>query len=319
VDKLKSQKAKLENMLNEYDKALQRETTFRGRDIMNFSNGGRSGLAKHMKQYFIFANTTTQSKDKLVRSFIERPVQTLAKTALLTAPLVYAEEVMRQNLTGQDKQIYDNLPYWAKQYNYVYVMDGKVITVPKIQELALLTNPIEAILSGNTEDLNDTARLAVKEAVPYQLGNFAQGLVPNQDGSMTIKDNAQVPSGVWSPALDVIANDKLGFNRNAISFGDKFGKENPAANKFTTDIAKKVFGNKARADYAQYLATQYPGDAGKYGLYTLDYLADPTNTDKLDALIQNLNPLQDRAYSKDTELFGRKVLKNPPKKPAVDK
>jgi hypothetical protein len=286
---------------------------------MNFSNGGRSGLAKHMKQYFIFANTTTQSKDKLVRSFIERPVQTLAKTALLTAPLVYAEEVMRQNLTGQDKQIYDNLPYWAKQYNYVYVMDGKVITVPKIQELALLTNPIEAILSGNMEDLNDTARLAVKETVPYQLGNFAQGLVPNQDGSMTIKDNAQVPSGVWSPALDVVANDKLGFNRNAISFGDKFGKENPAANKFTTDIAKKVFGNKARADYAQYLATQYPGDAGKYGLYTLDYLADPTNTDKLDALIQNLNPLQDRAYSKNTELFGRKVLKNPPKKPAVDK
>jgi hypothetical protein len=198
-------------------------------------------------------------------------------------------------------------------------MDGKVITVPKIQELALLTNPIEAILSGNMEDLNDTARLAVKETVPYQLGNFAQGLVPNQDGSMTIKDNAQVPSGVWSPALDVVANDKLGFNRNAISFGDKFGKENPAANKFTTDIAKKVFGNKARADYAQYLATQYPGDAGKYGLYTLDYLADPTNTDKLDVLIQNLNPLQDRAYSKNTELFGRKVLKNPPKKPAVDK
>jgi hypothetical protein len=319
VDKLKGQKEKLENLLNEYDKNLEREQTFRGRDLMNFSRAGRGGVAKHIRQYAIFANTTTQSKDKLVRSFIERPGATIGKVALLTAPLVYAEHVMQQNLSEGDKKIYDNLPTWAKQYNYVYVNNGTVYTVPKIQELALLTNPIEAILAGNKEDLNASARLAVKETIPYQLGNIAQGLVPNTDGSVTIRKNTQVPSTVLSPALDVAANDKLGFNRNAISFADKFGRQDAKANKFTLDVFKKTFGNKARADYAQYLATQYPGDAGKYGAHILDYLMEPDNTDKLDAMLQNLNPLQDRIYSKNGEVLGHKVVKNPPKKPAVKK
>jgi hypothetical protein len=240
IDKLKSQKTKLEGMLSEYDKALQRETTYRGRDIMNFSRSGRSGAAKHIRQYMIFANTATQSKDKLIRSFIERPAATIAKTALLTAPLVAAEQVMQQNLSGKDKEIYDNLPSWSKQYNYVFVNNGSVYTLPKIQELALLTDPIEALLSGNKEDLNASARLAVKEAVPYQLGNVAQGLVPNTDGSVTVRKNMQVPSLIASPALDVAANDKLGFNRNAISFADKFGRKNPQANKFTLDLFKKI-------------------------------------------------------------------------------
>jgi hypothetical protein len=319
IDKLKSQKTKLEGMLSEYDKALQRETTYRGRDIMNFSRSGRSGAAKHIRQYMIFANTATQSKDKLIRSFIERPAATIAKTALLTAPLVAAEQVLQQNLSGKDKEIYDNLPSWSKQYNYVFVNNGSVYTLPKIQELALLTDPIEALLSGNKEDLNAAARLGVKEAVPYQLGNVAQGLVPNTDGSVTVRKNMQVPSLIASPALDVAANDKLGFNRNAISFADKFGRKNPQANKFTLDLFKKLGGNKARADYLQYLATTYPGDAGKYGSYSLDYLLDPKNNDKLDAMLQNLNPLQDRVFSTNATVAGHKVFKNPPKKSAVTK
>jgi hypothetical protein len=319
IDKLKSQKTKLESMLSEYDKALQRETTYRGRDIMNFSRSGRSGAAKHIRQYMIFANTATQSKDKLIRSFIERPAATIAKTALLTAPLVAAEQVLQQNLSGKDKEIYDNLPSWSKQYNYVFVNNGSVYTLPKIQELALLTDPIEALLSGNKEDLNAAARLGVKEAVPYQLGNVAQGLVPNTDGSVTVRKNMQVPSSVFSPALDVAANDKLGFNRNAISFADKFGRKNPQANKFTLDLFKKMGGNTARADYLQYLATSYPGDAGKYGSYSLDYLLDPKNNDKLDAMLQNLNPLQDRVFSTNATVAGHKIFKNPPKKSAVTK
>jgi hypothetical protein len=319
IDKLKSQKTKLEGMLNNYDKALQRETTYRGRDIMNFSRSGRSGAAKHIRQYMIFANTATQSKDKLIRSFIERPAATIAKTALLTAPLVAAEQVMQQNLSGKDKEIYDNLPSWSKQYNYVFVNNGSVYTLPKIQELALLTDPIEALLSGNKEDLNAAARLGVKEAVPYQLGNVAQGLVPNTDGSVTVRKNMQVPSTVFSPGLDVAANDKLGFNRNAISFADKFGRKNPQANKFTLDLFKKMGGNTARADYLQYLATSYPGDAGKYGSYSLDYLLDPKNNDKLDAMLQNLNPLQDRVFSTNATVAGHKIFKNPPKKSAVTK
>jgi hypothetical protein len=319
IDKLKSQKTKLEGMLSEYDKALQRETTYRGRDIMNFSRSGRSGAAKHIRQYMIFANTATQSKDKLIRSFIERPAATIAKTALLTAPLVAAEQVLQQNLSGKDKEIYDNLPSWSKQYNYVFVNNGSVYTLPKIQELALLTDPIEALLSGNKEDLNAAARLGVKEAVPYQLGNVAQGLVPNTDGSVTVRKNMQVPSTVFSPGLDVAANDKLGFNRNAISFADKFGRKNPQANKFTLDLFKKMGGNTARADYLQYLATSYPGDAGKYGSYSLDYLLDPKNNDKLDAMLQNLNPLQDRVFSTNATVAGHKVFKNPPKKSAVTK
>lgn len=314
INKLQGQKVKLENMLNEYDKALQRESTFRGRDIMNFSRSGRAGIAKHIKQYAIFANTGTQSKDKLVRSFIERPGATVGKIALLTAPLVYAEQVMHQNLSDSDKSIYDNMPSYVKRYNYVYVHNGNTYTLPKIQELALLSDPIEAALTGDKDAMNYAEQNIVKETIPFQMGNVAQGLVPNNDGSVTIRQNAEVPSTVFGPAIDTIANKKLSFNQNPISYQDTFNRKNPKANKWTLDEFKNALGNNPRADYAQYLTTNLGGDYGKYGAYGLDALLDPGNQSKVDAALQYLNPFQDRVYSTDNHIF-----KTPPKKSAVTK
>jgi hypothetical protein len=318
IDNLKMQKVKLENMLNQFDKNLRREQTYRGRDLMNFQRVGRGKLTKRIKQYVMYANTTTQAKDKLIRSVIERPGQTMAKMALLTSPFIVSQYTHYQNSSESDKAIADNLPFWLKEFNYTYVQDGNLYTVPKNQELAILLNPIEAAIIGDNQGVNDALRAAVKETVPLQLGNFTQGLVPNTDGSMTALKNSTVPGFGFSPILDVKANEKLGLNSNPISIQDYFHNKDPKANKYTMDIFKKMFGDKPRADYAQYLATYLPGDYGKYGVNIADFLNDPSNQSKLDAVIQNLNPLQDRIYGK-SDVGGHQVFKNVPQKSKVTK
>jgi hypothetical protein len=318
IDNLKNQKVKLENILNQFDKNLRREQTYRGRDIMNFQRVGRGKLTKRIKQYVMYANTTTQAKDKLIRSVIERPVQTMTKMAILTSPFVISQYTHYQNSSDSDKAIADNLPFWLKEFNYTYVQDGNLYTVPKNQELAILLNPIEAAMIGDKQGVNDALRAAVKEAVPLQLGNFMQGLVPNTDGSMTMLKNSTVPGFGFSPILDVKANEKLGLNSNPISIQDYFHRKDPKANKYTMDVFKKIFGDKPRADYAQYLAQYLPGDYGKYGVNIADFLNDPSNQSKLDAVIQNLNPLQDRIYGKATA-GGHQVFKNVPQKSKVTK
>lgn len=319
IDKLQAQKSKLENALNQFDNHLKREQTYRGRDIMNFAQMGRSGIAKHIKQYAAFANTGTQSKYKLARTFVERPVATIAKAALLTAPIVYAEQAFRQNMSGSDKSIYDNTPDYIKQYNYVFVDNGKVYTLPKIQELALFTDPIEAALTGDKSALVNSEQNAMKEAVPYQLGNLAKGVIRDQNGQFNPRKNADniLASTAAEPIADWLANQKIGFNHNPISYADTFGRKNPKANSWTLDAYKKALGNKPNADYAQYLTEQYGGDAGKY-MEQLVNLAQQHNKSSLQTAIQNLNPLQDRAYG-PINAGGLQVFKSPYKKSAVTK
>lgn len=299
-DKLEGQKEKLENMLNRFQQDLRREQLYRSRDVINYQRTGRGGVAKKIRQWAIFANTTTQSKDRLVRAFIERPAATLFKAALATSPFITAQKIMYDNLNDTDKMTYDGLPNYLKQMNYVFIHNGNVVTVPKIQEMAILSTPVEAALTN--EDLDDSMRLATKEIVPYQAGNFAQGLFP-EEGTLP-SQNMQVPSFVGSPLIDVITNKKAGFNQKPVSYGalakDAANKE---ANEYTLDIFKKLMGNNPTADQAEYLIKQYFGDAGKYGSYTADVLADPTNKEKIDEALRNLNPLQDRYYHNDNRFF----------------
>lgn len=305
IDDVRNRKAEIEGQLRQFQQYLKREQIYRGRDVINYSRAGRGGVAKDIRKYIIFANTTTQSKDKVIRSFIERPAQTIAKTIGLVAPVIAAEKMMHDSMSDSDKEVYDGLPDYTKQFNYIFVKDGKVIALPKLQELALISNPIEAALKG--EDLNDSMRLLVKESVPYQGGMIAQGFVPNEDGSITPLQNMQFPGTIATPGAEVLGNNKIGFNQKPISFGAHFKGADAKANDWTLDLYKKALGNNPNADYVQYLTQQYGGDMGKYGNYSLDWLLEPGNTDKLDAMLENLNPLQDRYYAPDNKYF-----KSPP-------
>jgi hypothetical protein len=301
IDNLNAEKQQIESQLRQFQQDLKREQVYRGRDVINYSRAGRGGVAKAIRKYVVFANTTTQSKDKVIRSFIERPTQTLIKTMGIVAPFVAAEKMMHDNMSDSDREVYDGLPDYTKQFNYIFVRDGKVIALPKLQELALISNPIEAALKG--EDLNDSLRLLAKESVPYQGGMAAQGFVPNEDGSVTPLQNMQFPGTVATPGAEVLGNNKIGFNQKPISFGAHFKGADAEANDWTLDLYKNGLGNNPNADFVQYLTQQYGGDAGKYTNYSLDWLLDRSNSDKLDAMLQNLNPLQDRYYSPDSRYF----------------
>jgi hypothetical protein len=313
IEDVVARKKAIEQQLNQFNKDLKREQTYRGRDVMNFSRSGRSGLAKHIRQYVIFANTTTQSKDKIIRSFIERPTATIAKAGLLMAPLVAAQQVIHQNMSKSDKDVYNKLPDYMKQFNYIFVNNGNVYTLPKLQELALISDPIEAALLGDKGFKRSAKQLALKELTPYQLGNVSQGLVKNKDGSRTVLKNSTVPGTVFTPGIDMVANKKVGFNKKPISYGDAYQKKgkDPKAGKYTMDIFKKLGHNKPAADYAEYAVKQYGGDAGKYLAYLADLGLKPSDKKKIDAAIQNLNPLQDRIYTNPDKNKGTKWFKDP--------
>jgi hypothetical protein len=298
IDTLQQEKTQLEDYLRKMNQDLRREQTFRGRDVMNYSRMGRAKTVQEIRKYIIFANTTTQSKDKIIRSFVERPVQTSLKAAGVVAPFVGLHHLNQQYMSREDRELYEETPDYVKQFNYVYVNDGKVLAVPKLHELALIVNPMESILAD--EPLNEDMRLAVKEAVPLQIGTFAQGLVPEADGTLDISDNVQLPTFVGSPIVDMKTNEKSGFNGNPISFQDAYRNEDVQPNDWTLDIMKNLGLGGSRADYAEYAIRQYGGDLGKYGLYGMEYLMEPSNQDKLDMLLENLNPLQDRMYQSNS-------------------
>jgi hypothetical protein len=302
VDKLQEQKKNIEGMLNQYQRDLNREKLFRSRDVINYSRQGRGGVAKKIRQWVVFANTTTQSKDKLVRAFIERPGATIFKAALAMSPFITAQKIMYETMSADDRATYDKIPNYVKQMNYVFVNNGKLYTVPKIQELALISDPIEAALQG--EELNSSAKFLAKEGVPYQVGNVAQGLIPDSEGNTLFNrdpmtknmSGVNAPSTVLTPGLDLMVNDKTGFNRKPISYSDK------KANDWTLDAYKKI-GNTPNADALQYLVEQLGGDYGKYAGRVADYATNPTNMDKLDEMLRYLNPLQDRYYNDKSKLF----------------
>jgi hypothetical protein len=301
VDALLEQRNGIESRLRELKQNLRREQVYRGRDVMDYSRSGGGQAAKNIRAWVIFANTTTQSKDKVIRSFIERPGATTAKMVGLMGPMVAWQQMNHDNMSEEEKGVYDGLPDYMKQYNYIFVNDGEVYAVPKLHELALISNPIEAALKGESQ--SDSMQLLVKELVPYQIGNAAQGLVPNGDGSITPTQNMQVPSVVFSPGIDAIANKKLGFNQKPISFGGYYQGADANANEWTLDIFKDLLGDNPGADKSQYLIEQYLGDYGKYGNRAADLGIDSSNEDKLTELLRAINPLQDRIYKEDSRYF----------------
>jgi hypothetical protein len=296
IDALLEQRNGIESRLRELKQNLRREQVYRGRDVMDYSRSGGGKTAKNIRAWVIFANTTTQSKDKVIRSFIERPGATTAKLVGLVGPMVALQQMNFDNMNEEEKGVYDNLPDYMKQYNYVFVNDGDVFAVPKLHELALVTNPIEAALKG--EDQNEAMRLLVKELVPYQGGNFAQGLVPNANGSMTYRDNTQWPSTVLSPSQDIEANKKMGFNDKPISFGGYYKGADAAANDWTLDVFKRAIGDNPGADFTQYGIEQYGGDYGKY-LNQILNAGFGRNDNKVEEALRYLNPAQDRVFLED--------------------
>lgn len=282
----------LQHRLDNLEGDKQREATFRARDVMDYSRHGAGGASKAIKKYVNFANTATQSKDKMMRSLVERPVSTAAKIAGIAAPVITIQAQMYDHLTDDDKEAYDTIPAYYKQTNTLLPLgDNRYVSLPKSQEVAVVTNMLEAHMG--LMDGIDAASFALKETTPYQLGNVTQALVPNDDGTVSFVDNITLPSTFAEPLVDVVTNSKMSFNRKPVVYGDE------ASNYVspTIDSIPAVEGKPA-ADQLEYLTRQYGGDYSKYALAGLDSLLEK-NTDRLN----NLNPLQDRYKRDDSKWF----------------
>lgn len=295
----------LDNMIRE----MEREQTYRGLDIINYSKTGRSGLSKGLRKYVMFANTATQSKARLAKSFRQRPVQTALRASTLVGFPITVHNLWHLTASDAEREAYANIPQYMKDFNYIFVLnDGKdVVTLPKIQEFAPFMNLFEAYYTG--EDMIENAELLLRELLPAQVGQmFGQSIVNvlDEDSEEGFREGFRLPSNVVTPALEALVNDKLGFNRKPVSYAPN------VADPYTSDLFKGIFGEESdSADIAEYLTRQYGGDLAKYGIAGLEYLTQP-NDDTLQNMIQQINPLQDRYYAtEDSDTFMSNFFKEP--------
>lgn len=295
----------LDNMIRE----MEREQTYRGLDIINYSKTGRSGLSKGLRKYVMFANTATQSKARLAKSFTQRPVQTALRASALVGFPITVHNLWHLTASDAEREAYANIPQYMKDFNYIFVLnDGKdVVTLPKIQEFAPFMNLFEAYYTG--EDMIENAELLLRELLPAQVGQmFGQSIVNvlDEDSEEGFREGFRLPSNVVTPALEALINDKLGFNRKPVSYAPN------VADPYTSDLFKGIFGEESdSADIAEYLTRQYGGDLAKYGIAGLEYLTQP-NDDTLQNMIQQINPLQDRYYAtEDSDTFMSNFFKEP--------
>lgn len=306
TSQLQSQLESLQERLAMETRGMEREMTHRGRDVINYQRSGSSGIAKAFKKYVNFANTTTQSKDKIARTFYRDPVGTTIKGATLSAPLGFYAKYMYDNLSEEEQAEYDAIEDYIKQQRYVIPLGGgEYVTVPKVQELAILTNQADAM--NGLMSWEGALEYAGSELTPFQLGGVTGGLIKasNDEGGATYgnaSQNMAIPSTVLSPLADMALNTKTTFNGKPVSYNREGGSDD-----WTMDMFKDLTGGSDWANPLQYGALQYGGDWAKYALRGGEYLYDGQDPDGREA-VQNINPLQDMIYRRDNPLFKEMLL-----------
>lgn len=295
TSQLQSQLDSLNERLAMETRSMEREMTHRGRDVMPYQRSGSSYMATAFKKYVNFANTTTQSKDKLARTFTRDPIGTSLKGLALAGPMTAITYQLYDSLSEEEKAEYDAIEDYMKQQRYILPLgEGQYVSVPKVQELGIISNLVEA--ESGIMSYESALDYAGKELTPFQMGGLTQGLVGgmNEEGGLSsldnVRKNAALPGTFLTPPLDVFANMKTSFNGKPITYNRE-----GASDDWTMDLFADPLGNTNWADSAQYMALQYGGDWGKYGLRGLDALVGPSPEDSI-AARQNLNPLQDYLY-----------------------
>jgi hypothetical protein len=270
-EELMNKRQELMNLVQELPNQMKREMTYKGRDMMNYQRTGRSNfIRKFVKPYIIFANTTTQSKDKFFRQLKKDPLNTLGKVGVVTSPLIAAQQVAYHSADEETKQTMDQAPDYVKNYYWMFPQDnGSVTLVPKPHEAVPIISAFEGMFGKNKyqsgSDFNAYAQSIVKEFTPYQLGGIAQGLVPDRYGEMGV-ENMALPSMATTPFANTIVNDKTNFNRKPVSYGAKYGQDE--ASKYTSPLAKSIAGDNPNADRLEYLIGDLLGDYGRSAIST---------------------------------------------------
>jgi len=102
-----------------------------GEITTNFARGGN--ITKLVDSVVPYLNAGVQGLDKLIRSFIDKPLSTLIKGGVITAPTIALY------LLNRDNDDYKQLDNRTKDnYFLIPISDGKFIKVPKSRELGVI-------------------------------------------------------------------------------------------------------------------------------------------------------------------------------------
>jgi hypothetical protein len=282
--------AELEQNLKDLKKQARREATYEGRDMMNYSRTGRAGFVQNvLKPYVVFANTTTQSKDRFFRQLKRDPIGTTAKLSVPIAGMFTAQQYAYNNASEENKELMDLAPDYVKDYYYMFPQEnGKMWLVPKPHEAIPIIKGIEAAgekYFGSRDNvvgdpMNEWYRHLIQEYVPLQAGNVLKSFVPDRYGKVDPQSDATLPGTVATPIIDILLNDKTTFNRKPVSSDNPYPQKgekgyNPNEGSlmipegdtqdeysapWTPEYAKLLGGDKVNADYIDYFIKNVLGD-----------------------------------------------------------
>jgi hypothetical protein len=308
--------AEIQQELKDLRKQARRESTYEGRDMMNYSRTGRAGWVQNViKPYMVFANTTTQSKDRFFRQLKRDPFGTVGKVAVPVAGMFAFQQMSYNNASEEDKEVMDLAPDYVKDYFYMLPDgSGKVWMVPKPHEAIPIIKGIEAAGEKyfNTREnvvgdpMNEWYRQLIQEYIPLQLGNLLKGSTPDRYGKIDPLGDATLPGTVASPIIDAVANNKLSFNRKPISYDNPYPQKgedgyNPNESSliipegdtqdeysqpWTPGYAKALGGDTVNADFIDNFLKDILGDYSAPARTTADGVT--TGSNPLAQLLQDL-------------------------------
>jgi hypothetical protein len=309
--------------LKDLEKQQRREMIYDGRDMMNYSRTGRAGMVRNViKPYAVFANTTTQSKDRFFRQLKRDPIGTTAKVSVPVAGMYFIQQGAYNNATDEQKKTLDLAPDYVKNYYYMFP-DGKDgwTLVPKPHEAIPIITGIEAAAEKylGTRDnvvgdpMNEWFRLLAQEYVPLQMGNLVKGVIPDRYGEIDPQSDSTLPGTAITPFMDVLLNNKTAFNRKQVSGDNPYTldanegsliipegmtQEDMSA-PWTPEYAKKLGGDKVNADHIDYLLKDLLGDNSTTVRNQLD-------GDTKNPLMQLLKDTTIRKYKRDAYVDAEK-------------
>lgn len=220
---------------------------------------GRIGAkTKAVNLLIAFWNANVQGTDKLIRSFKNRPFQTLLKTLLgITLPSILLYFANRQ-----DKR-WKEIPGWQKDLFWIVFTKDTIWRIPKPFEVGILFGSVpERIL-----EFMDTKDPKLFDQLQADVANGATpGFIPT----------------TLLPVIENISNYSFFLDRPIVSRGKEGLPPEAQHGLYTTEIAK-VIGSALRYSPAKIenLILGYTGGLGRYALGIIDRVLVGTRAVKI--------------------------------------
>jgi hypothetical protein len=111
---------------------------------VDFARGGT--LGKKINRVIAFFNANIQGTDKMVRTLMERPIETMAKASLFVLLPSLASWIAGQLGEDDDKREYEEISRLEKDLAWVYKVNGVWVRIPKPEGFGMMGSLLERSL-----------------------------------------------------------------------------------------------------------------------------------------------------------------------------